>query len=64
VSIALTAGPRGVRLTVSDDGGGMPAETLGERLASGRARLAALGGELSVNSVRGEGTTVSAAVPG
>ncbi|MFB9532012.1 sensor histidine kinase [Nonomuraea roseola] len=63
VSIAVTVGASGLRLTVSDDGGGfgVPHERRG--IARMRARMAEVGGTLSVNSVQGEGTTVSAAVP-
>jgi signal transduction histidine kinase len=63
VSIALTTGPSGVRLTVSDDGAGMPVQTLMERLGPRHARLAALGGDLTINSVPLEGITVSGIVP-
>ncbi|MEU7891835.1 ATP-binding protein [Nonomuraea sp. NPDC049152] len=63
VSVAVTVGKPGLRLTVSDDGGGfgMPHERRG--IARMRALMAELGGNLSVNSVQGEGTTVSGTVP-
>ncbi|WP_431892860.1 sensor histidine kinase [Nonomuraea sp. bgisy101] len=63
VSVAVTVGRRGLRLTVSDDGDGfsMPHERRG--IARMRALMAELGGTLSVSSVQGEGTTVSGAVP-
>ncbi|TMR93334.1 hypothetical protein [Nonomuraea basaltis] len=63
VSIALTVAASGLRLTVSDDGSGMPAEVFEARLHGRRAEVAGLGGRLIVNGVRGEGTTISATVP-
>ena len=63
VSVALTVSQSGLRLTVSDDGRGMPAGATGGGLARMRANFAALGGSLSVNGVPGGGTTVSGAVP-
>ncbi|MCK2220548.1 ATP-binding protein [Actinomadura sp. ATCC 31491] len=63
VSIAVTAGRGGLRLTVSDDGRGFPPGGAGRGLARMRAAFAELGGSLSVNSVPGEGTTVSGVVP-
>ncbi|MEV5329628.1 sensor histidine kinase [Nonomuraea sp. NPDC052634] len=59
VCVALTVGSGGLRLTVSDDGQGTAAETCEAR----RAEAARLGGGLSVNAVRGEGTTVSLVLP-
>ncbi|WP_406674853.1 hypothetical protein WBK31_12355 [Nonomuraea sp. N2-4H] len=59
VCVALTVGSSGLRLTMSDDGHGMAAEPYEAR----RAEVARLGGGLTVNAVRGEGTTVSLAVP-
>ncbi|MET7463465.1 hypothetical protein [Nonomuraea sp. NPDC005501] len=63
VSIALTVAAGRLRLTVSDDGSGMSAEVLEARLHGRRAEVAGLGGRLTVNGVRGEGTTTSATVP-
>ncbi|WP_043632955.1 hypothetical protein [Nonomuraea candida] len=63
VGFALTMSARGLRLTVSGDGIGLPPARLAERLHAGHARFAALGGRLSVNAVLGGGVTVSAAVP-
>jgi signal transduction histidine kinase len=66
VSLALTTARTGLRLTISDDGGGMTAkarEALETRLLTSRRELGGLGGGLSVNSVLGEGTTVSASLP-
>jgi signal transduction histidine kinase len=63
VGIALTLGPRGLRLTISGDGSGRPQERLAERLRVRRAGFAGLGGGLSMNAVPGGGVTVSAALP-
>ncbi|MEU4545778.1 hypothetical protein [Nonomuraea dietziae] len=63
VGIALTVGARGLRLTLSGDGLGLPPERLTDRLRVRRARFAELGGGLSVNAVLGGGITVSAALP-
>jgi signal transduction histidine kinase len=66
ICFALTVARTGLRLTISDDDGGMTAkalEALETRLLTGRADLTRLGGRLSVNSVLGEGTTVSGALP-
>jgi signal transduction histidine kinase len=66
LSLALTVSPSGLRLTISDDGGGMPDEALDAFVVRLRARWAETAGPvgaLAVNSVPGEGTTVSAAVP-
>jgi signal transduction histidine kinase len=62
VSIALTVGREGLRLTVSDDGRGFPAETTGRGLVAMKAYFAEIGGTLTINSVLGEGTTISGAV--
>jgi signal transduction histidine kinase len=63
VSIAVTVGKSGLRMTVSDDGQGFPPGRTGRGIARMRAAFTELGGSLSVNSVVGEGTTVSGAVP-
>jgi signal transduction histidine kinase len=71
VSIAVTAGSGGLRVTVSDDGRGFhsaPARrtkgrAAGQGIARMRAAFAEVGGSLSVNSVPGEGTTVTGVVP-
>ncbi|GAA3691777.1 hypothetical protein GCM10022224_066730 [Nonomuraea antimicrobica] len=63
VSIALTLAAGGIRLTVSDDGGDMPVDQLESRLTAERAKFAALGGGLTINVVKLEGATVSAAIP-
>lgn len=63
VSIALTVGRSGLRLTVSDDGRGFERGTTGRGLVAMHARFAELGGRLTVNPVPGAGTTVSGVVP-
>ncbi|GIH98724.1 sensor histidine kinase [Planobispora takensis] len=63
VSVAVTAGPGKLRLTVGDDGRGFPGPARGRGLAAMEASFAAVGGRLTVRSVLGEGTTVSGAVP-
>lgn len=65
--ITLEAGESGERLevVVSDDGSGFDprAEHSGFGLAGMRERVALLGGELTIESERGSGTTVIAAIP-
>ncbi|MBF8190870.1 ATP-binding protein [Nonomuraea sp. K274] len=63
VSIAVTAGKSGLRMTVSDNGQGFPTPASGRGIARMRAAFAEVGGTLSVNSVPGEGTTVTGVVP-
>ncbi|MFB9209639.1 sensor histidine kinase [Nonomuraea spiralis] len=63
VSVAVTTGPSGLRLTVSDDGQGLPDGRTGRGIARMRAAFAELGGSLSVKGVPGEGTTVSGVIP-
>jgi signal transduction histidine kinase len=65
VSVAVTAGKRGLRMTVSDHGQGFAAGSggTGRGICRMRAAFAEIGGTLSVNSVRGEGTTVTGVVP-
>ncbi|MET8988330.1 ATP-binding protein [Nonomuraea wenchangensis] len=71
VSIAVTAGSGGLRITVSDDGRGFhgagtghaKGSAAGQGIARMRAAFAEIGGSLSVNSVPGEGTTVTGVVP-
>jgi signal transduction histidine kinase len=63
VSIAVTVGKSGLRLTVSDDGQGFLPGRAGRGIARMRAAFTEIGGTLSVNSVPGEGTTVSGAIP-
>ncbi|MEV4841590.1 ATP-binding protein [Nonomuraea sp. NPDC049486] len=63
VSIAVTTGRGGLRMTVSDHGKGFELARVGRGVARMEAALAEAGGSLSVNSVPGEGTTVTAVVP-
>ncbi|GGM65394.1 hypothetical protein GCM10010106_09250 [Thermopolyspora flexuosa] len=63
VSIALTVGRTGLRLTVSDGGRGFEPGTTGRGIVAMHAYLAEIGGRLAVNPVPGAGTTVSGFVP-
>ncbi|MEU7749294.1 hypothetical protein [Nonomuraea sp. NPDC049158] len=63
VSLALTATPHGLRLTISNDDGGLTSEAFEHRLRAQRAELAEFGGRLTINGVAGEGTTVGVVVP-
>ncbi|GAA0357357.1 hypothetical protein GCM10009530_03250 [Microbispora corallina] len=67
VSIAITVGRSGLRMTVSDDGAGFaqdsPGRLAGRGLAAMRAHFAEVGGALTVNTVAGGGTTVTGVIP-
>lgn len=63
VSIAVTVGRGGLRMTVSDHGRGFDPARTGPGIERMRTAFAATGGSLSVNSVLGEGTTVTGVVP-
>lgn len=63
VSVAVTLGPGGLRMTVSDDGIGFSGPATGRGVTAMRAHFADLGGTLGVHGVPGEGTTVSGVVP-
>lgn len=71
VDIRLASAPRKVELTVEDDGVGFDPEEVRRRsfrssgigLLGMRERAAALGGSLRVESARGRGTTIRAALP-
>ena len=63
VSIAVTVGRNGLRMTVSDHGRGFNLGQAGPGIARMRAAFAEAGGSLAVNSVRGEGTTVTGVMP-
>ncbi len=63
VSIAVTTGGRGLRLTARDHGRGFDPATAARGIARMRAAFTEIGGALTVNSVRGEGTTVTGVVP-
>ncbi|MCI3934883.1 sensor histidine kinase [Streptomyces sp. AN091965] len=68
VHLHVAYGPAAARLTVTDDGRGLP-EPAVERAAPGvglrglRERLQPLGGALRVRSAPGDGTTLTATVP-
>lgn len=64
VSIVLAAGSSGPELEITDDGTGFsPIAARGFGLNGMRARLAELGGELTVTSSPGEGTRIFAVLP-
>jgi signal transduction histidine kinase len=65
VTVAVVESDTRVKVSVRDDGGGFDpnAATAGFGLAGMRERVELLGGELSLTSAPGLGTTVSAAVP-
>ncbi len=64
IAISLTQGDR-LRFEVRDDGGGfdIAASPPGAGLVNMRDRLAALGGDLTVTSTPGTGTTVAGSLP-
>jgi signal transduction histidine kinase len=66
VSIAVTTGSAGLRLTVSDDGTGflpdLSGRSAGRGLAAMRANFAELGGTLKINSVPAGGTTITGVI--
>ena len=68
IAVKLGFSPKGIALTVADDGSGFDIESargdpsrLG--LVSMRLRAEQLGGKFTVSSVKGEGTTIRVAVP-
>jgi two-component system NarL family sensor kinase len=68
VQVGIAGG--NVRLTVTDDGGGFPAERLEQALAAGHIGLAsiaerirAVGGNVRIDSRQGRGTVVDASLP-
>ncbi|SDJ16351.1 sensor histidine kinase [Nonomuraea jiangxiensis] len=63
VSVAVTVGRSGLRMTISDNGQGFTLTRAGRGIARMRAAFAEIGGSLSVSSVLGEGTTVTGTVP-
>ncbi|MBG0829267.1 hypothetical protein HS041_15985 [Planomonospora sp. ID67723] len=63
VSVAVTLGPGGLRMTVSDHGEGFTGPADGRGVTAMRTHLEEIGGTLTVNGVPGEGTTVTAVVP-
>ncbi|MEU7900683.1 hypothetical protein AB0B45_48630 [Nonomuraea sp. NPDC049152] len=63
VSIAVTRGAKGLRVTISDDGRGFMGEAKGRGIVRMGAHLAAVGGRCTVKGTPGGGTTVGAVVP-
>jgi signal transduction histidine kinase len=63
VSVAVTLGPSGLRMTVSDDGVGFIGPLTCRGVTAMRTHFAEVGGTLGINGVLGEGTTVTGAVP-
>ncbi|MFF4987418.1 sensor histidine kinase [Streptosporangium saharense] len=63
VSVAVTVGPTGLRMTVSDNGVGIYGPPSGRGIAAMRGHFAGIGGTLSVKGVLGGGTTVTGTVP-
>ncbi|MFF0576388.1 sensor histidine kinase [Streptosporangium saharense] len=63
VSVAVTVGPTGLRMTVSDNGVGIYGPPSGRGIAAMRGHFAGIGGTLSVKGVPGGGTTVTGTVP-
>ncbi|MEV4090667.1 sensor histidine kinase [Streptosporangium saharense] len=63
VSVAVTVGPTGLRMTVSDNGVGAHGPASGRGMAAMRGHFAGIGGTLSVKGVPGGGTTVTGTVP-
>ncbi len=67
VRVGLTATRRGLALTVADNGQGAPESAIRDPRAYGllgmRERMRFFGGEATVKSVQGQGTTVTAALP-
>jgi signal transduction histidine kinase len=66
LSVHLIGGPEGLTLSVIDDGIGFDVEAAwgkGLGLASMSERLETIGGSLEIQSMRGEGTEVTASVP-
>jgi len=65
VNVRLDAGPDELRFAICDDGHGFdPADVVaGQGITNMRDRVGAIGGELTVESVPGAGTTVSGVLP-
>ncbi|MCT9931835.1 hypothetical protein N5079_16615 [Planotetraspora sp. A-T 1434] len=67
VSIAITVGASGLRMTVSDDGAGFASGESGQPGGRGpvamRAHFAEAGGTLTANSIPGSGTTIIGLIP-
>ena len=70
VTVTITAGARSLRLTVADDGAGLPQGRLEQALEEGHIGLAAatervraVGGDIGIESDPGAGTTVTIVLP-
>ncbi|GAA2851530.1 hypothetical protein GCM10010517_09140 [Streptosporangium fragile] len=63
VSVAVTLGRGGLRMTVSDDGVGFLGPAEGRGVTAMRTHFTDLGGSFTINGVPGEGTTVTGVVP-
>ena len=65
VEVSLDFGADGIRLSVSDDGVGLPDGygELGRGFNGMRSEAGQLGGALLVESVLGEGTTITCVIP-
>ncbi|MFG1876622.1 sensor histidine kinase [Sphaerisporangium sp. NPDC049003] len=67
VSVAITLGAGGLRMTVSDDGIGYaahrPGRLDGRGQAAMRANFAKVGGTLTINSTLRGGTTITGVIP-
>lgn len=64
VTVELASSPSGIRLTVTDNGIGMSSENPeGFGLRGMRARVAQVGGEMTVSAAPGGGTTLTVEVP-
>ena len=63
-TVVVTAGNHDgrLRLTISDDGPGFAPDTQGRGLANMTDRIAALGGEVTIDSAPGAGTRIIATV--
>ncbi|MEV6155540.1 hypothetical protein AB0L53_34880 [Nonomuraea sp. NPDC052129] len=63
VSVAVTSGKSGLRLTIRDHGDSFATLRAGRGIARMQATFTELGGSLSVTGTQGEGTTVSGVLP-
>jgi signal transduction histidine kinase len=63
LSVAVTVGPSGLRVTISDDGAGCAEPASGRGVSAMRTAFADVGGSLTVTAVAGAGTTVTGTVP-
>ena len=62
-TVTITAGPNQLVIEISDDGSGGADPDRGSGLRGLVDRVAAVGGELTVSSAPGRGTTVRASIP-